>query len=195
MMKRLIAILLVLAVLAVGVLYFFPDRMPPALQSATRIVHNWVDNIRRLVWPEPEADPDEQACKVLYVIDGDTLVISVAGEKTTVRLIGVDAPESVHPDAEKNTPEGEQASQWLEHLVTGRLVTLEYDEEMTDRYGRTLAYVYLDGVLLQDALLTAGLARTLTMEPNTRYQRHFEQIEKKAEENNTGFWDTGFFEP
>ena len=195
MMKRLITVFILLAVLVGCVLYCFPGRMPPALQPASRTLHSWVESIRRRIQPEPEPDPDAPSSKVVYVIDGDTLVISVSGTETVVRLIGVDAPESVHPDAEKNTPEGELSSQWLKRLASDKPVTLEYDVEQTDRYGRTLAYVYLDGSLLQDVLLSAGMARTLTMEPNTRYQRHFEQLEKAARENRAGFWDTGFYVP
>ena len=48
--------------------------------------------------------------------------------------------------------------------------------------------------MLEDVLLTMGLARTLTMEPNTRYQHHFELLEKEAREGGSGFWGTGFFE-
>ena len=116
------------------------------------------------------------------------------GQEVTVRLIGVDAPESVHPEAEKNTPEGELASLWMKKFITGKRVTLEYDQELKDQYGRTLAYVYADGMLVEDVLLAAGMARTLTMEPNTRYQHHFEMIEKEAREGGSGFWGTGYYE-
>ena len=116
------------------------------------------------------------------------------GTEVTIRLIGIDAPESVHPEVEKNTPEGEQAALWLKQYMAGKRVTLEYDQELNDRFGRTLAYVYVDGFMLEDVLLTMGLARTLTMEPNTRYQHHFELLEKEAREGGSGFWGTGFFE-
>ena len=72
-------------------------------------------------------------------------------------------------------------------------MSLEYDQELTDRYGRTLAYVYVDGELLEDILLREGLAVTLVMEPNIRYQKHFEEIENQARKSGAGFWGTGFF--
>ena len=131
---------------------------------------------------------------MIAVIDGDTLLISIFGAETTVRLIGVDAPESVHREKEKNTPEGELASAWLKSFLEGKRVTLEYDQELKDQYGRTLAYVYADGIMLEDVLLMAGMAKTLTMEPNTRYHHHFEQLERQAREGGNGFWGTGFFE-
>ena len=93
----------------------------------------------------------------------------------------------------RKAAEGEQTSQWMKSFIQGKKVSLEYDEELNDRYGRTLAYVYVDGVLLEDILLREGMARTLIMEPNTRYQHHFEQIEKEARESEAGFWGTGFF--
>ncbi len=193
-MKKLIALLLAAAAAAFAVLCLFPDKLPEELLPASRAVRGWVENVEKLLLPQPEADPEAPECEVLYVIDGDTIILSVSGLETTVRLIGVDAPESVHPDEDKNTPEGQLASQWMKRYLSGRRVTLEYDRELTDRYGRTLAYVYLDGTLIQDSLLLSGMARTLTMEPNTRYQHHFETLEKEAREAGTGFWGTGFFD-
>ena len=61
--------------------------------------------------------------------------------------------------------------------------------------GQTRVDVVLeeDNMMLEDVLLTMGMARTLTMEPNIRYQHHFEMIEKEARESGSGFWGTGFF--
>ena len=131
---------------------------------------------------------------VVYVTDGDTLILSIDGKETTVRMIGIDAPESVHRDKSKNTPEGAEASRWLKELVTGKKVRLEYDERQFDRYGRILAYVWLeDGTMLEDRLLREGLALASPMEPNERYTKHFEETEKEAKQEKAGFWGTGFF--
>ncbi len=153
-----------------------------------------VQKIENHFFPEPEPAPDSLSYEVIRAIDGDTLLISVSGQEVSVRMIGIDAPESVHPEEEKNTPEGEYAAQWMKNYISGKRVTLEYDQELTDRYGRTLAYVYVEGILLEDILLTMGLAKTLTMEPNTRYQHHFEQLEKEARNGGSGFWGSGFYE-
>ena len=192
-LKKLLSVLLVLLCLFSAALYFFPSYLPQELQPASNAVRQWVESLKRQIWPQPEPSPDALSYEVIRAVDGDTLLVSVYGTETTIRLIGVDAPESVHPDAEKNTPEGEQASLWLKQYMAGKRVTLEYDQELNDHYGRTLAYVYVDGMLLEDVLLTMGLARTLTMEPNTRYQHHFELVEKQAREGGAGFWGTGFF--
>ena len=194
MMKKLIAVLLVLLLLAAAALYFFPSRMPEELRPASRALRQLVESAEKKLWPEPEPSPDALSYEVICAIDGDTLLVSVFGAETTVRLIGVDAPESVHRDQTKNTPEGALASQWMKRYIEGKRVTLEYDQELQDQYGRTLAYVYTDGIMVEDVLLAAGMARTLTMEPNTRYQHHFELLEKQAREGGTGFWGTGFFE-
>lgn len=122
------------------------------------------------------------------VIDGDTIEVTGDPGSLTVRLIGVDTPESVHPDESKNNEYGKAASEWLGKLLTGKTVELEYGEEKTDTYGRTLAYVYLDGEMVNKMLLRNGLAKTMFIPPNTKYQKEFEQIEQTAKDNNTGFW-------
>ena len=193
-MKRVFLALLTAVVLACCALCFLPERsLPEALRPAAEAVRQVVRQFWQRLRPEPVPDPDADSCEVLYAVDGDTLLLLINGEKVTVRLIGIDAPESVHPEAEKNTPEGSLAAQRLRELTSERRVTLEYDAQQTDRYGRTLAYVYLDGTLLQDRLLSEGLARTIPLEPNTRYEDHFARLEEKAEKEGAGFWGTGFF--
>jgi micrococcal nuclease len=74
------------------------------------------------------------------VIDGDTLIVQTVG---TVRLIGVDTPETVHPRRAVE-PFGPEATRFTRTLAEGRAVRLEYEGKRRDRYGRTLGYVYLD---------------------------------------------------
>jgi micrococcal nuclease len=83
--------------------------------------------------------------KVSRVVDGDTLHVILDGDDVTVRLIGMNTPETV----KQNTPVecyGPQASDYAKTTLTGRTVTLEFDESQgrTDQYGRTLAYVWLE---------------------------------------------------
>ena len=77
-------------------------------------------------------------------------------------------PESVSEEAEKNTPEGEVASEYMKNLLEGGSVYLEYDSELTDTYGRTLCYVYLHNkeTMVNEFLVKNGYARTLTIRPN-----------------------------
>ena len=177
-MKKLLSILLLFFVLVGIILLFFADKLPEELSGTALTARQWIQSLEELVHPQPQSDSDSRSYEVIRAIDGDTLLISLDGQNIAVRLIGVDAPESVHPETEKNTPEGELASQWMKRFIQGKRVTLEYDQELKDHYGRTLAYVYVDGMLLEDILLTAGMARTLTMEPNTRYQYNFEHMDQ-----------------
>lgn len=132
---------------------------------------------------------------VIRVVDGDTAMIRIDGEEKRVRFIGIDTPESVNPDASKNTDEGKRASQYTRDLLTGQKVYLEYDITTEDDYGRTLAYVYLDdGVtMVEDILLREGLATVLTIQPNSKYANHFYEIQRTARESKAGFWSTDFF--
>ena len=129
---------------------------------------------------------------VVRTVDGDTIVINLDGAETTIRLIGVDTPESVHPDASRNTDEGKIASEWLADLLADQQVYIEYDEDHTDDYGRTLAYVWLDDgcTMVEEELLRAGYASVLTIRPNDRYAVRFSRLETEAKENTRGFWNT-----
>lgn len=132
---------------------------------------------------------------VAYVYDGDTIAVLIDNEEVTVRMIGIDTPESVNRDSSKNTPEGMEASLWLHDRLKGRMVLLEYNEQLTDRYGRRLAYIWLEDeqTMLEEELLKNGLAVTLTIEPNVRYGARFSKIEQEARTAKVGFWGTGFF--
>lgn len=137
-----------------------------------------------------EKPPDlSEPVKVLRVIDGDTIEIE---NDITVRMIGIDTPESVHPDENKNTEYGKIASEYTGELLTGKAVQLEYDTELTDTYGRTLAYVYLDGEMVNELLLQKGLAKTMTIPPNTKYVDRFSAAEQEASRNAYGFWSSYF---
>ena len=172
-----LALLALLALLLAGRFYGWPlpaQLFPPSETGQTPPEH--------LAGPYP----------LLYVIDGDTLQLSIDGQSTRVRLIGIDAPESAQHDESKNTPEGAAAARYLRELLAatdGRLY-LEYDEQTVDAYGRTLAYVYLsDGAtMLQEALLRAGMAEPLTIGPNERYSERFESLNRQARREKAGLY-------
>lgn len=80
---------------------------------------------------------------IVYVIDGDTVIVNQNGKDIRVRLIGVNTPESVSR-TEENTEEGYIASEFTKgYLQEGQTVWLEYDIQRTDKYGRTLVYIWL----------------------------------------------------
>ena len=126
--------------------------------------------------------------EVLKVVDGDTIQIDYNGTKERVRLIGIDTPESVHPDENKNTENGKKASEYTKKLLTGKKVQLELDVQERDKYGRILAYVYLDGKMVNKKLLEDGYAQVATYPPNIKYVKEFLKIQEKAKEQNKGLW-------
>lgn len=118
------------------------------------------------------------------VVDGDTVVIT-GGEK--VRLIGVDAPESVKPH-EKPECFGMESSQYLKELVEGKEVMLQRDVSDRDRYGRLLRYVYLEGTLLNELLVQEGYAREKSYPPDTTQKQQLESAEEEAQRDMKGLW-------
>ncbi len=129
-------------------------------------------------------------CKVLYVIDGDTLMVNINNIETKVRLIGINTPESVSYDESRNNDYGKRASDFTKSIIEENdIVHLEYDEEKQDKYGRDLAYVYLeDGRMLNYILVQSGYAETMTIAPNTRYADSFKEAETHAQIYKIGFW-------
>jgi micrococcal nuclease len=110
---------------------------------------------------------------VVNVVDGDTIEVARGAddrENDTVRLLGIDTPETHHPTKPVECFGPEAASFTEEHLA-GRSVQLEADIEQRDRYGRRLAYVVVDGERFNDELLRRGYARLLVIEPNHAHAR------------------------
>jgi micrococcal nuclease len=132
---------------------------------------------------------------VTRVIDGDTIVVRLPGGDTEdVRYIGMDTPETVKP----GTPVqcfGPEAHEANERLVDGRTVTLRFDAERRDLYGRLLAYVFLPGarpgrrpLFVNADLVRRGLARTLTIPPNDSYAPLFARLAAGAGVRGRGLW-------
>ncbi|MDR3305007.1 MAG: thermonuclease family protein [Clostridiales Family XIII bacterium] len=134
------------------------------------------------------ASGDTAAVRVLRVVDGDTIVVDLDGISEKVRLIGIDTPESVHPDASKNVPYGKVASDYTKSRLEGQSVTLEFDTTERDRYGRLLAYVYIGDEMFNKTLLEEGHASVSTYPPNVKYVEEFTAAQKAAREAGKGIW-------
>ncbi len=126
--------------------------------------------------------------KVTRVVDGDTIIVDFNGKEERVRLIGIDTPESVHPDATKNIEEGKMASNFTKEKLEGKEIALEFDVQERDNYGRLLAYVWFSGSMFNKTLLQEGYAQIATYPPNVKYVDDFTKIQKEARESNKGFW-------
>jgi len=125
-------------------------------------------------------------CRVDRVVDGDTFYCR-DGRK--VRLIGIDTPELAQGAA------GLEARDALRRLLPrGAAVRLELDAAARDRYGRTLAYVWSGGRLVNEAMVRDGWAMLYTVPPNVRYARRFERAQQQARAARAGLWERDGFD-
>jgi len=130
--------------------------------------------------------PDAQTAKVVRAIDGDTIELD-SGQK--VRYIGVDTPETVSPSKPIQCF-GEEASAQNKQLVEGKTVKLEKDITETDKYGRLLRFVYVDGIFVNDFLVREGFAQVSTFPPDVKYQDIFLNSQQLAQQENLGLWSS-----
>lgn len=141
----------------------------------------------------PTATPALVAAEVVEVVDGDTLKVRIDGHVVTVRLIGVDTPESVDPSSPVQCY-AREATAFTRDMVARaqNQVLLERDVSETDQYGRLLRYVWLehpDGRrMLNYELVSQGFARVATFPPDVRYAELFLQLEREARSQGRGLW-------
>ena len=139
---------------------------------------------------------------IVRIIDGDTYKVNFNGKEQSLRIIGVDAPESkpnkkAFRDSRKTGQDiatimamGKRATIFVETLIKpGDTIKIEFDVQQYDRYGRLLGYVYLpNGKMLNEELVRAGYANLMTVPPNVKYQSRFLELYKQARENKRGLW-------
>ena len=115
----------------------------------------------------PTALPPDQG-EVIYVYDGDTIEVRIAGKVERVRLLGIDTPESVSRTVPVECHGPEASATMKDLLPVGTVVRLERDVEPRDPYNRLLAYVYRsnDGLFVNAEIARRGEAIALTIEPN-----------------------------
>ena len=135
---------------------------------------------------------------IVRAVDGDTAVVKVDGQEKRVRFLGVDTPETVHP----NKPVqfyGKEASNFTKESLNGRRVWLEYDSNPQDRYGRHLAYIWLKNPatvnestmresMFNAKLLLGGYAKVMIIKPNKRYEAEFKKFQEEAKRARLGVW-------
>ncbi len=173
--KHILCFFLIAAVLAAGITFFSDFSAEPA---------------------------DGKKARVVRVIDGDTYIINYGGREEKLRLIGIDTPEtranrkalkdaldSEH-DVETMLAMGNESREWVRTLVpAGAEITLEFDVQQRDKYGRLLAYVYLEnGEMLNEKIIAEGYASPMTYPPNIRYQHLFTVKYQKARYEKKGLW-------
>jgi micrococcal nuclease len=116
------------------------------------------------------------------VIDGDTIVFNKNGKSGKMRLLLIDTPESTTNKTGEIQPYGKEAKEFLSDYLVGKKLTLEYEptKEQEDQYERTLAYLFADGVLVQEELVRKGFARVGYEEGQERYLDDLIEAEQAA---------------
>ncbi len=126
----------------------------------------------------PSQPNNLETATVATVVDGDTIEL-VDGRR--VRYIGINTPERDQPYYKEATDANRQ-------LVEGRAVQLEFDVETFDQYGRTLAYIWVDGTLANWEVVNRGFANVFTVPPNVKYEEALRRAERDAREAGRGLW-------
>jgi len=119
------------------------------------------------------------------VIDGDTVILQ--GIDTHIRYLGIDTPE-ILTDESPGDPISLEAKDFNERLVSGKRVKLEFDKEKYDQYGRMLAYVFVEGIFVNQEIVRNGLARALIIKPNDKYAALIYEAEDQAKRERKGIW-------
>jgi micrococcal nuclease len=136
---------------------------------------------------EPQAPPGYYIVK--QSVDGDTFQVDMAGKKETVRLIGVDTPETHKP----NTPvqcQGPEAADFARRTIEGKAVRLEADptNDNRDRYDRLLRYAYMeDGTLFNKLLIDRGFGFAYLSFPFLK-KDEFARAQANAQTSKAGLW-------
>ena len=133
--------------------------------------------------------PLPKEARVRRVVDGDTIQLA---DGRLLRYIGINAPEVRRRVAgrwvEAPEPFGLAASKANRQLVEGRTVRLEYDVQTHDRFGRLLAYVYVDEAMVNEELVREGLAEPLVIRPDVKYAERFRELADEARREHRGRW-------
>jgi micrococcal nuclease len=140
-----------------------------------------------------EVSPDTELYAVESVVDGDTIKIRMGEKIETIRFIGIDTPETVHPSKPVQCF-GREASNKTKELLTGKNVRIETDDSQgkRDKYERLLAYVFLDdGTNVNKLLVSDGFAYEYTYNLPYKYQSEFKKAESDAKLNKRGLWADG----
>jgi micrococcal nuclease len=123
-------------------------------------------------------------------IDGDTFKLIFEGEVKTIRLLAVDTPETVHP-TKKDEYYGKESSDYTCNLIkNSKQIKLEFDNnsDLEDKYGRLLAWVFVDNELLQSKLVIGGYAKVAYLYAEYKYTDVLLKYQNDAKQKRLGIW-------
>lgn len=143
-----------------------------------------------------------EAVKFIRTVDGDTIIVEDAsGDQQRVRMIGIDTPESVAKEEERNNEYGVMASDYTKQLFSDAdTVYLEYDIDDDDQYDRTLAYIWLQDVedtfdetniekyMANAIIVKEGYGVAKRYEPTVAHDDKLQKLMNEARDDNTGLW-------
>ena len=182
---RYVALLLPIVLVAVS-WFVAQDSIPKDVAKAETIEESFLGSILS-DHTQPEVPENQELYEVVRVIDGDTILVDIDGTEKTVRYIGIDTPETVHPEKPVQCF-GLEASAKNKELVEGAIVRLERDISDTDKYGRLLRYVYIGDTFINYELVAGGFARSLTYPPDVAHNDVLRAAETAAREAGRGLW-------
>lgn len=178
MNKKLPLHLVLLFSILTGILYLSGSRIQ------TEKLHDPRPRILSIVTQVPDG-----FVKVVDIVDGDTIKVMVDSNEETVRLLGVDTPETKDPRRGVQCF-GRAASEYTKQMLMGQAVKLVTDpmEQNRDSFGRLLRYVYLlDGTMINETLVANGYAFVFEKYPTTRTER-LKVLEQRAKSRSLGLW-------
>lgn len=139
-----------------------------------------------------EKNQETEKIEVKFVdsVDGDTAEFNMNGETIKVRFLAVDTPESVHPTKEVQAYGVEASNFTKQKLQNAQKIELEFDNnsDKTDKYGRYLAWVWVDGELLQNLLIKEGLAQVAYLYGDYKYTSALQETQTQAKDAKLGIW-------
>ncbi len=143
--------------------------------------------------PQPKAAswPLGIEATALDVTDGDTITVRIGDRTESVRLIGIDTPETGRGGHTQPECGSQQATEFFDGLLqSGDAVTINTDAQRRDHYGRLLGYVYRaeDNLFVNLEIAAAGYARALPIEPNTRWADQIAHAAQQAPDRQLGLW-------
>ncbi len=193
--RRLILILSAILIVTVIAGIIYPYYEAHGCSTLSQDIQNIMSSASAMISENPIVTPEPNLYgpyRVRWVVDGDTIVVDLNGTDTYIRLIGIDTPESVSYNVSENTEEGKIAAEYTKKLLRKKKVYLEYDKNTQDKYGRTLAYVFMEDktTMANREILRAGMAKVYSFKPNVKYEREFIKIQNEAKINQTGLWGT-----
>ena len=184
------------------------ERLRPELQSTESLTQpdasdaQFLDSKDTTGKRKRKISTDKEPAKIIRVVDGDTVKISLRNRNERVRLIGIDTPESRdngkagfdatrrHSDVNNILELGAEAANFVRKLLPpGTMVQVEFDATLRDKYDRLLVYLYLpNGQMLNLKIIESGYAYPMTKPPNTRYAAKFQAAFKDAVHFRRGLW-------